>query len=170
MNYSTEFVSQFIVFFKNKKRQVFVKYSSVPTISTVIARGVASFARSGGGGAKLKSGAKAENQRWTSPKHLLYLNWIKAKFQWKSGDLKKKKKRSSPKSEGFFMPKSQIQTFFPAKNSNFFLPKKYRGGKEINQGGINKNRGGNAPLPPTGNAPGNSLARRKSSNVAPPRF
>ena len=48
------------------------------------------------------------------------------------------KKRSSPKSEGFFWPKSQIQTFFPAKNSNFFLPKKYRGGQEINRG----------PLPP----------------------
>ena len=46
----------------------------------------------------------------------------------------------SPKSEGFFRPKSQILTFFPAKNSNFFLPKKYRGGQEIN-------RGGNAPCP-----------------------
>ena len=52
-----------------------------------------------------------------------------------------KKKRSSLKSEGFFWPKSQILTFFPPKNTNFFLPKKYRGGQE-------KNRGGIAPLTP----------------------
>ena len=73
-----------------------------------------------------------------------------------------KKKRSSLKSEGFFWPKSQILTFFPPKNSNFFLPKKYRGGarkksggkkenrggKNENRGGKNENRGGIAPLPP----------------------
>ena len=45
------------------------------------------------------------------------------------------KKRSSPKSEGFFWPKSQILTFFPPKNTNFFLPKKYRGGSRKKSGG-----------------------------------
>ena len=35
---------------------------------------------------------------------------------------KKKKKRSSPKSEGFFWPNSKIEAVFPANNSNFFLP------------------------------------------------
>ena len=45
-----------------------------------------------------------------------------------------KKKRSSPKSEGFLWPKSQILTFFPPKNTNFFLPKKCRGGQEKNRG------------------------------------
>ena len=49
----------------------------------------------------------------TWPKFSLLLNWIEANFQWQSGDLKKKK-RSSPKSEGFFLPKSRIQTIFPA--------------------------------------------------------
>ena len=43
---------------------------------------------------------------------------------------KKKKKWSSSKSEGFFWPKSQLLTVFPPKNSNFFLPKKYCGGKK----------------------------------------
>ena len=41
-----------------------------------------------------------------------------------------KKKTSSSKLEGFFCPKSQIQTFFSAKTSNFFLPTKFRVGQE----------------------------------------
>ena len=64
-----------------------------------------------------------------------------------------KKKRSSPKSEGFFWPKSQILTLFPPKNTNFFLPKKYRGRARKNSGGQTENLGGIAPLPPAGDAP-----------------
>ena len=45
-----------------------------------------------------------------------------------------------PISEGFFWPKLQISTFFQAKKSNFFLPKKYRGGARSKSGG-----GGIAP-------------------------
>ena len=55
-----------------------------------------------------------------------------------------KKKRSSPKSDGFFWTQSQFQTFFPAKNSNFFLPKKYRRGQKRKSGG---------QRPPAGDAP-----------------
>ena len=69
-------------------------------------------------------------------------------FRPKAGDLQKKKKRSSPKSEGFFWPKSQILTFFPPKNSNFFLPKITVGGQKKNWGGKNENRGGIAPPAP----------------------
>ena len=69
-------------------------------------------------------------------------------FPTKSGDLQKK--RSSPKSEGFFWPKSQILTFFPAKNTNYFLPKNTVGGQEKNGGGggKNENRGGIVPPAP----------------------
>ena len=59
--------------------------------------------------------------------------------------LKSGGQRFSPKSEGFFWPKSQILTFFSPKNTNFLLPKKYRGGQEKNRGGKNENQGGIAP-------------------------
>ena len=68
-------------------------------------------------------------------------------FRPKTGDLQKQKEKVLPKSEGFFWPKSQIQTVFPAKNSNFFLPKKYRGGQEINRGGGGERKSGGA-MPP----------------------
>ena len=95
------------------------------------------------GGAKLKSGG----QRF-SPKREGFF-WPKSQiFRPKAGDLQKKK-GASPTSEGFFWPKSQILTLFPPKNTNFFLPKKYRGGQEKNRGGGQKRKsGGIAPLPP----------------------
>ena len=83
------------------------------------------------GGAKLKSGG----QRF-SPNF--------------SGRNQKKKKKSSPKSEGFFWPKSQIWTFFPPNNSNFFLPKKFRGGARKKSGGH---------CPPAGDAPARGTTR-----------
>ena len=94
--------------------------------------------------------------------------------------ISKNKKRSSPKSGGFFWPKSQIfrpkaviskkkvfaeiRVFFlaeianfnvfSAQNTNFLLPKKYRGGaRKKNRGGKNENRGGIASCPPAGDAP-----------------
>ena len=130
----------------------------------------------GGGGAKLKSGEqrfspKCEGFFWpksqifrpkagglkkkkkkkerSSPKSEGFF-WPKSQiFRPKAGDLQKK--RSSPKSEGFFWPKSQILTFFPLKNTNFFLPKNTVKGQEKKiggGGGKNENRGGIAPLPP----------------------
>ena len=98
-------------------------------------RGVASFARSGGG-AKLKSGGQSF---FIIPE---------------SGDLQKKKKRSSPKSENFFWPKSRIQTFFPAKTCNFFPSKNTVGWQEINRGAKMKIGGALPPCPPAGDAPG----------------
>ena len=93
----------------------------------------------GGGGSKIQNqGDKAENQRWTWPKLSFFLNWIKAKFQRKSGDLKKKKgPRRNPKA--FSGRNHKFKRFFSAKNSNFFLPKIYRGGQGINRGGGGKN-------------------------------
>ena len=108
-------------------------------------RGVASFARSGGGGAKLKSGG----QRF-SPKCECEITNFPTKSDLQKGlrrnpkafsgrnhkfSDQKQEKRSSPKFEGFFWPKSQILTFFPPKNTNFFLPKKYHGGQEKKSGG-----------------------------------
>ena len=58
--------------------------------------------------------------------------------------LKSGGQRSSPKSEGFFCRISQILTLFLPKNTNFFLPKKYRGGARKKSGG----GGAIAPLPP----------------------
>ena len=78
------------------------------------------------GGAKLKSGGKGFRR--------IFLAEI-------TGDLPKKKK-SSPKSKGFFWPKSQILTFFPPNNSNFFLPKKFRGGGKKKIGGAKTKIGG----------------------------
>ena len=75
-----------------------------------------------------------------------------------TGDLQKKKKTSSPKSEGFFWPKSQILTFFPPNNSNFFIPKKFRGGQEKNREGKIKNRGA---LPPRWRRAWLELKRRR---------
>ena len=45
-------------------------------------------------------------------------------FRPNAGDLQKK--RSLPKSEGFFWPKSKIQVVFPAKNCKFLPPIKQR--------------------------------------------
>ena len=75
------------------------------------------------GGAKLKSGG----QSWKPALNLTQtfiipeLDWgeVSVKIRWSQ---KKKKKSSSPKSKGFFRPKSQIQTVFPAKNR--WSPKK----------------------------------------------
>ena len=51
-----------------------------------------------------------------------------------------KKKRSSPKSEGFFWPKSQILTFFPPQNTQLLPPQKIPWeGQEKNRGGGGKN-------------------------------
>ena len=114
-------------------------------------------------GAKLKSRGQrispnfsGRNHRWSpkknnnkgfSPRSEGFF-WPKSQiFRSKAGDLQKKI-RSSPKSEGFFWPKSQILTFFPPNNSNFFLPKNSVGGQEKNWGGKNENRGGIAPPAP----------------------
>ena len=64
-----------------------------------------------------------------------------------------KKKRSSPKSEGFFWPKLQNLTFFPPNNTNFFLPKKFRGGARKNRGGGGQKRKSEGHCPPDGDAP-----------------
>ena len=105
-------------------------------------RGVASFARSGG--AKLKSGG----QRFSPISEGFF--WPKSQiFRPKADDLQNKiKKRSSPKSESFFCRISQILTFFPPKNTNFFLPKKYRGGKKKIEGAKTKIGGTLPPAPP----------------------
>ena len=129
-------------------------------------RGVASFARSGG--AKLKSGG----QRF-SPKCECEITNFPTKSDLQKGlrrnpkvfsgrnnkfSDQKQEKRSSPKFEGFFWPKSQILTFFPPQNTNFFLPKKYRGGQEKNRGGgggggAKTKIGGHCPpCPPFGDA------------------
>ena len=83
-------------------------------------------------------------KKMSSPKSEGFF-WPKSQiFRPKPGDLQKKK-RPSPYSEGFFWPKSQILTFFPPKNSNFFLQKKYRGEQEKNRGAKTKIGGA---LPP----------------------
>ena len=70
--------------------------------------------------------------------------WPKSQiFRPCAGDLQKKK--YSPKSKGFLWLKSQILTFFPPKNANFFLSKNHRGGQEKNRGGKNENC---PPVPP----------------------
>ena len=89
------------------------------------------------GGAKLKSGGQGFSPNFSGRNHRCSPT----------------KKRSSPKSEGFFWPKLQILTFFPPNNSNFFLPKNSVGGQEKNRGDKNENRGGIAPPPPAGDAP-----------------
>ena len=100
------------------------------------ARGVASFARSGG----------KDFRRF--PKAFSGRNF-NVFFRPKAGDLQKKKKkdfRRNPKA--FSDGNHKFQPFFPATKSNFFLPKKYRGGQEINRGSKNENRGALPSLPP----------------------
>ena len=65
------------------------------------------------------------------------------------------KKKSSPKSEGFCWPKSQIPTFFPPKSTNL---KKYRGGQGKNWGAKTKIGGDIAPPAPP-------LATRLQKNI-----
>ena len=136
-------------------------YRVLQNVSVIsLTRGVASFARSGG---KIKiRGAKVFAKFFWPKSQVISKKKQKKKvfteirrlflaksqiFRPNAGDLREKK-RSSPKSEGFFWPKSQILTYFPPNNSNFFLPKKFRGGgKKKNRGDKNENRGGIAPLP-----------------------
>ena len=68
------------------------------------------------------------------------------KFSDQKQVISKKKKRSSPKSEGFFWPKSQILTFFPPQNTNFFQKNTVGGKKKIE--GAKTKIGGRSPLPP----------------------
>ena len=93
------------------------------------------------GGEKLKSGGKGFRR---FPKAFSGRNQ-------KSSDQKlviSKKKKVFTEIQRLFLSKSQILTFLPPKKSNFFLPKKYRGGRqEKNPEGKNENRGG-SPLPP----------------------
>ena len=88
-------------------------------------RGVASFARSGGKGFRRNPKAfSGRNHKFSAQKQVI-----------------------SQKKEGFFWPKSQILTFFPPKNINFFQ-KNSVGGQEKNRGGKNENRVGIVPPAP----------------------
>ena len=111
----------------------------------IIPRGVASFARLGGG-AKFKSGGQR-----SSPKSEGFF-WPKSQiFFPKTGDLEKKKVFAEIRV--FFWPKLQVLTFFPPKNINFFLPKKFRGGARKKAGGARRKIGGALPPPPASDAP-----------------
>ena len=129
-------------FFPKKKKSCFLAVHN-----TILEfRGVASFARSGGGGQNLNQGGKGFCQ---NPKAFSGRNH---KFSAQKQVISKKK--SSPKSEGIFWPKSQILTFFPPKNNNFFLPKKFCGGQEKSRRGAKTKIGGALPpCPPAGDAP-----------------
>ena len=105
------------------------------------------------GGAKLKSGGQRFSPKCEGRNHKFSDQKVFAEKK-KVTRKKKEKKRSSPKSEGFFWPKSQILTFFSPKNTNFFLPKKYRGGGKKKIGVQERKSGGALPsLPPAGDAP-----------------
>ena len=124
------------------KSQVFLK-----KMQRQSSRGVASFARSGGG-AKLKSGgAKLFYSSWIglrrsfseircrNPKAFSGRNHkFERFFRPKTGDLQKEKglRRNL---KAFSGRNHQFKSFFPAKTSNFFLPKNIVGGQEINRGG-----------------------------------
>ena len=91
------------------------------------------------GGGKLKSGG----QRF-SPKSERFF-WPKSQiFRPKAGDLKKKNLKVFAEIRTLFL--AEI-TNFPPTNTNFFVPKKYRGGQEKIGGGGAKTKIGGA-LPP----------------------
>ena len=71
------------------------------------------------------------------------LDWGKVLVKIRWSPKKKKGLRRNPKA--FSGRNHKFKRFFPATNSNLFLPKKYRGGQEINQGGKNENLGGHCP-------------------------
>ena len=65
-----------------------------------------------------------------------------------------KKKRSSPKSEGFFWPKSRNLNGFSGQKQLLFPPKKISWGGKKQIGGQKRKSGGQCPpCPPAGDAP-----------------
>ena len=111
------------------------------------ARGVASFARSGG------AKSKSAGQRFPPKSEGFY--WPKSQiFRPKTGDLQKKKVFAEI--QRLFLAEITNFNVFSPKNINFFLPKKFRGRQEKNWGGGQKRKSGGhcPPCPPAGDAPG----------------
>ena len=108
-------------------------------------RGVASLARSEGG-AKLKTSVELDPNF-----HYFWIGFrrIFRKIRWSP---KKKRKKVFAEIRRLF-GRNQIRCSLLSKNTV--------GGQEINRGGKNKNRGGNAPLPPAGDAPGSPIDSSK---------
>ena len=93
--------------------------------------------------------------RWSPKKAFSGRNHkFKPFFRPKTGDLQKKRKglRRNPKAfSGRF---HKLKRFFRPKTETLSSQKNTVGGQEINRGGKNENREGNALLPPAGDAPG----------------
>ena len=107
-------------------------------------RGVASFARSGGGGAKFKSGGKGVRRNSKT------LSGRNHKFTNQKQVISKKKKKVFAEIQKYFLAEIANFNVFSAQKHQLLPPIKipWEGKKKIGGGGKNENRGSIAPLPP----------------------